>query len=87
MKKFATVIVLTLIGCVNHAGEIWRVQQEMPVYRSPDGDAQKETFRLASGDVCYPGRVVTAKVFQYTAVHCPPKGDGWVADNYFDKSR
>jgi hypothetical protein len=37
--------------------------------------------------VCYPGRVVTARVFQYTAVHCPPKGDGWVADDYFDKDR
>ncbi|MBN3850861.1 MULTISPECIES: hypothetical protein [Burkholderiaceae] len=87
MKRLAVAAFLTLIGCENHTGETWRVQKEMPVYRSPDGDTQEEIFRLAPGDVCYPGRVVVEKVFQYTAVHCPPKGDGWVADNYFDKSR
>ena len=88
MKKITAATALALLGgCVSHTGETWRVQRDMPVYRSPAGDAQDEIFRLASGDVCYPGRIVTAKVFQYTAVHCPPKGDGWVADDYFDKGR
>lgn len=88
MKKLTIpAAALILAGCVNHSGETWRAQKEMPVYRSPEGDAQDEAFRLARGDVCYPGRVVVEKVFQYTAVHCPAKGDGWIADDYFDKSK
>jgi hypothetical protein len=87
MKKFAISVVLVLVGCVSHTGETWHAQREMPVYRSPAGDAQDEVFRLTRGDVCYPGRVVVEKVFQYTAVHCPPKGDGWITDDYFEKSK
>jgi len=86
MKRFALTAVLALIGCENHTGEKWRAKKEMPVYRSPKGDAQEEIFRLARGDVCYPSRVVVEKVFRYTAVHCPSRGDGWVVDDYFEKS-
>lgn len=87
MKRLALAAVIALVGCENHTGEIWRAQREMPVYKSSEGDAQEEIFRLAPGDICYPGKVVTEKVFQYTQVHCPPKGDGWVADDYFHKEQ
>lgn len=88
MTRFAILATaLALAGCMSHSDETWRAQREIPVYRSPDGDAQDEVFRLTQGDVCYPGRVVVEKVFQYTAVYCPAKGDGWIADDYFDKSK
>lgn len=84
---FLATLFTFLAGCENHTGETWHAQKAMPVYRSPEGDAQKAIFQLEAGDVCYPGRVVVAKVYQYTEVDCPPKGKGWVADDYFDKSR
>jgi hypothetical protein len=85
MKAVFVACLLALAGCENHTGETWRAEKPMPVYRSYKGDAQDVAFRLAPGDVCYPGRVVVAKVYQYTEIHCPPKGDGWVADDYFAK--
>lgn len=70
-----------LIGCTDHANEIWIATEKVPVYDRPDGSL---LFFLKPTDVCEPGMDMAGKVDMYTKVKCN-SGNGWVIGEKFKR--
>ena len=73
------VILASMLGCQKDDGPKALVATKtVPVYKTHEGDALQEIFKLNPGDQCAVGREEVEKVFGYLEVVCPGKGYGWV---------
>jgi len=73
-------LLFILVACDSDRLELWIVKSETPLFASPVDDELKQIHILKKGNVCTPGKVKMAKVYQYFEVLCEDKNYGWVID-------
>jgi hypothetical protein len=80
ITRIVTLLFLaSMLGCQkDHGPRALVAKKTMSVYKTHEGDAQQEIFKLSPGDQCAVGREEVEKVYGYVEVVCPKKGYGWV---------
>lgn len=75
----ALIFLVSILGCQkDHGPRALVAIKTVPVYKTYEGDALQEVYKLSPGDQCAVGRTEIAKMFGYLEVVCPGKGYGWV---------
>jgi hypothetical protein len=80
ITRIVTLVFLVLmLGCQKDNGPRALVATKtISVYKTHEGDALQEIFKLSPGGQCAVGREEVEKVYGYVEVVCPQKGYGWV---------
>jgi len=78
-RIISLVFLVSILGChKNYEPRSLVATKTISVYKTYEGDALQEIFKLTPGDQCAVGREEVEKMFGYLEIVCPRKGYGWV---------
>lgn len=79
IRIISLIFLVLILGCQkDHGPRALVATKTVSVYKTHEGDALQEIFKLSPGDQCAVGREEVEKVYGYLEVVCPGKGYGWV---------